>query len=129
MANTYEKFEHIGTTLLPLPYAQLTRFITLIFLAVILPAGLVQSIEWGTIPLQFIANLVYFLTDQCASQMEMPFGGDPNDVSGAILDLGQASVFVPPRDPTTKRGSRGPRNCPELSVRPPTSPHRSTSRR
>lgn len=27
MANTYEKFEHIGTTLLPLPYAQLTRFI------------------------------------------------------------------------------------------------------
>ena len=45
-----------------------------------LPLATVLSIGWGVIPLSFFANMVYFLIDMTASQMEEPFGSDDNDV-------------------------------------------------
>ena len=45
-----------------------------------LPLATVLSIGWGVIPLSFFANMVYFLIDMTAAQMEEPFGSDDNDV-------------------------------------------------
>jgi len=80
MSDTIERCEHLGTTLLPLPYAQLTRLTTIVFLQLVVPFAVIQDLKWCTIPLCLVSNIVYFLTDECASQMEMPFGQDLNDV-------------------------------------------------
>ena len=79
MSNTFEQAEHLGTSLLPLPYAQLTRFLALIFL-VILPVAYARALGLFTIPLSLLANLVFFVIDECSGQMELPFGDDENDV-------------------------------------------------
>ena len=78
-ASIYEEVEHFGGSVLPLPYAQLTRLIALLFLCLV-PISTVHGLGWGVIPLCFFANLVYFLVDDVASQMEVPFGHDANDV-------------------------------------------------
>ena len=79
VASIYEEVEHFGGSVLPLPYAQLTRLIALLFLCLV-PISTVHGLGWGVIPLCFFANLVYFLVDDVASQMEVPFGHDANDV-------------------------------------------------
>jgi len=79
MANQFEAAEHLATSIVPLPYAQLMRVITLVYL-MLLPVSVVQTLGWATIPLCFTANIVYFLADSCASEMELPLGSDPNDV-------------------------------------------------
>ena len=78
-SDLYEEFEHLHNTPIPLPYAQLVRLIALIFLLE-LPLSTVASLSWGVLPLSFTANIVYFLTDVCAAEMEAPFGRDANDV-------------------------------------------------
>lgn len=80
MSNILEDSEHLATSLLPLPYAQLTRLLTLGFLAVI-PLAYTSSLGWTIIPLSFVANSVYFLIDECSGQMETPFGEKANDVA------------------------------------------------
>ena len=79
MASTFEDAEHLGTSLLPLPYAQLTRLLTLIFL-VFLPLAYVRLLGWVMVPLSVITNFVFFIVDECSGQMELPFGDDANDV-------------------------------------------------
>ena len=78
-SDLYEQFEHLQNTPIPLPYAQLVRLIALIFL-LSLPVAMVAKLSWLVLPLSLTANLVYFLTDVCAAEMEAPFGRDPNDV-------------------------------------------------
>ena len=78
-SSLYEEFEHLHNTPIPLPYAQLVRLIALIFLLE-LPLATVAALSWGVLPLSFTANIVYFLTDACAAEMEQPFGRDANDV-------------------------------------------------
>ena len=80
MSNILEDSEHLATSLLPLPYAQLTRLLSLGFLMVI-PLAYTSSLGWTIIPLSFVANTVYFLIDECSGQMETPFGEKPNDVA------------------------------------------------
>ena len=144
ISDSFEEFEHLSTTILPLPYAQLIRLIAFIFLLELplatvaavkrrlmlsvpprlsprpppplsslpgpsggedaapfhsapfpsapfhaapfssarfpLPLRPLPSARWGVIPLCLAANLIYFLTDECAAEMEMPFGRDANDV-------------------------------------------------
>ena len=79
MSDAFEELEHLGQTVIPLPYAQLTRLIAWLFLLE-LPLALVKELHWGVIPLSLAANVVYFLTDECAAEMEVPFGPDENDV-------------------------------------------------
>eukprot|EP00966_Prymnesium_polylepis_P320219 7376599-Prymnesium_polylepis.1 len=84
MSNAFEEIEFLSLTLLPLPYAQLSRIICLLFLiAVALSAS--TALSWYTLILCFFVNLMYFSLDEVASQMELPFGLDENDVSGAGL--------------------------------------------
>lgn len=63
-----------------MPYAQVTRGLALIFL-IILPLAYTPSLGLGIVPLSFVVNMIYFLIDDCAGQMEEPFGSDPNDVA------------------------------------------------
>ena len=79
MAATFEEAEHIATSVLPMPYAQLTRLLMLIFVA-ILPVAYVQKLGVLMLPLAFTASAVYFLVDECSGQMETPFGTELNDV-------------------------------------------------
>eukprot|EP00326_Haptolina_ericina_P032402 CAMPEP_0181246406 /NCGR_PEP_ID=MMETSP1096-20121128/43983_1 /TAXON_ID=156174 ORGANISM="Chrysochromulina ericina, Strain CCMP281" /NCGR_SAMPLE_ID=MMETSP1096 /ASSEMBLY_ACC=CAM_ASM_000453 /LENGTH=463 /DNA_ID=CAMNT_0023343233 /DNA_START=1 /DNA_END=1392 /DNA_ORIENTATION=+ len=79
MSNTFDHVEMIGKTQMPLPYAQVCRFTNLLFL-LLLPFAVVRDIKWLTIPLSFVANLVYNTIDRVASEMEHPFGSDTNDV-------------------------------------------------
>ena len=80
MSYILEDSEHLATSLLPLPYAQLTRLLALVFLLV-MPLAYVQNLGLLVIPLSFTANVVYFLIDECSGQMEQPFGNDVNDVA------------------------------------------------
>ena len=52
----------------------------MIFLLV-LPLAYTPSLGLGVVPLSFVVNMIYFLIDDCAGQMEEPFGSDPNDVA------------------------------------------------
>ena len=79
VASTFEDVEHLGTTVLPLPYAQLIRLLVLIYLLE-LPLATVSAIGWGVVPLCFLANIVYFLIDESSAEMEQPFGTDENDI-------------------------------------------------
>ena len=56
MSNVFEATEHLATSLLPLPYAQLTRLLMLIFLCM-LPVAYVSSLGWVMLPLSLLANL------------------------------------------------------------------------
>ena len=79
LAATFEQIEHLGLTILPLPYAQLTRLVALFFL-LLLPLTVPPVLHWGSIPFLFFVNLIYFTADECAAQMETPFGNDTNDI-------------------------------------------------
>jgi len=79
MARVCEEVEHLNMTILPLPYAQLTRLVTFLLL-IILPYASVGDVDFLCIPLSFIANLVFFTVDECSSQMETPFGDDTSDI-------------------------------------------------
>jgi len=79
LSEAFELIEQLGITILPLPYAQLFRMVTIIYLAV-LPFAVVRELGWMAVLLSFLANLVYFTVDECAGEMATPFGADANDV-------------------------------------------------
>lgn len=68
MADQFETVEHLGTSLLPLPYAQLTRLLSLIFLLT-LPLAYVRSLGLMMPFLSLVANFVLFLIDECSGQV------------------------------------------------------------
>ena len=45
-----------------------------------LPVAYVRDLAWGMCPLSLVANLVFFVIDECSGEMELPFGNDENDV-------------------------------------------------
>ena len=96
MSEILERVEFLALTVLPITYAQLARLTTVIFLtgALVIPTGGVlphpismccpcplslaavpvaasAALDWGTIALSFIANIIYFSIDEVAAQMEM----------------------------------------------------------
>jgi predicted membrane chloride channel (bestrophin family) len=82
MATQFQECVLLGTTQMPLPYAQVSRFVCLVFLAS-LPFAIVRSVKWLTIPLCLVANLIYFTIEYTSSQMENPFGDDAHDIDVA----------------------------------------------
>ena len=79
LSNVFEEVEYLGCTIIPLPYAQLTRIVSL-FYVITLPFGTAHELKWFTIPLTLALSLIYFVVDECASEMETPFEGRENDV-------------------------------------------------
>eukprot|EP00964_Phaeocystis_antarctica_P049197 scaffold28499_cov65-Phaeocystis_antarctica.AAC.5 len=131
-ASIYEEVEHFGGSVLPLPYAQLTRLIALLFLCLV-PISTVHGLGWGVIPLCFFANLVYFLVDDVASQMEVPFGHDANDVDLEKMirridkhTAAQMSLLVRPHPNPHPHPSPNPNTAAQMSLLPsqPHPPHR-----
>merc|ERR1719460_2780603 len=79
MNAVFDDVENLARTQIPLPYAQIARFVCLLFL-VLLPFALVSKLKWFVIPTSFLSSIVYFTIDDCAAEMETPFGEDENDV-------------------------------------------------
>jgi len=69
----------IGKTQMPLPYAQISRFVVFLFLVVI-PWAVVRDVKWLSIPLTFLISLIFNTIDFVAAEMEAPFGKDDDDV-------------------------------------------------
>jgi len=84
LGQSFDDMVTLGETLMPIPYAQVTRFVSVVFLTV-LPFSLVNSLHWYTIPVCFVSNLIYLTVSICASEMEAPFGTDENDVDVSKL--------------------------------------------
>ena len=109
LSSVFERIELIGLTIVPLPYAQLARWICLAFLVGIplntmsiawakalkfesMGPGSGEALDdegWGevrihatvlTLLLSLVANVLYFSIDEVATQLEAPFGRDENDV-------------------------------------------------
>jgi len=79
MSEILERVEFLALTVLPITYAQLARLTTVIFLTVV-PVAASKTLNWGTIGLSFVVNIIYFSIDEVAAQMEMPFGRDAGDI-------------------------------------------------
>mmetsp|Transcript_90880 Transcript_90880/g.272937 ORF Transcript_90880/g.272937 Transcript_90880/m.272937 type:complete len:573 (-) Transcript_90880:189-1907(-) len=89
LAQILEHIEFIGLTIVPLPYAQLTRWIALVFLMLIpfkVGAGAYEysddavSADVLCAVVSFASNMIYFAIDEVATQLEAPFGRKENDV-------------------------------------------------
>ena len=80
MSDLFEEFEHLGLTLLPLPFAQLNLLVMIAFLA-LLPFAAADSAGRLLVPFCLLANVVYFTLDSVAAEMETPFGKDISDVA------------------------------------------------
>lgn len=79
MSEIFEEVEHLGATVMPLPYAQIVRLVVLIFILAV-PWALARELDVYVLPVGFITAVVFFTIDECASEMETPFGDDINDV-------------------------------------------------
>jgi len=79
MAEVNEEVELLGLTVLPLPYAQLSRMVCIIFL-ISVPLSCVGDVGWGCLPISFVANVIFFAMDEVSTKMETPFGDDEDDV-------------------------------------------------
>lgn len=76
----FEQIEYLGLTIIPLPYAQLTRVVSL-FYCLMLPFGVAEDLKWAaTITITVVVCIIYFTIDEVSSQMETPFAGRENDV-------------------------------------------------
>lgn len=64
---------------MPLPYAQIVRLVMLVFIMLV-PLSLARELDWVVLPVGIITAVVFFTIDECASEMETPFGDDVNDV-------------------------------------------------
>ena len=79
MASAFDEMLTLSQTLLPIQYAQVSRFVALVFL-LLLPFAMIEDLGYVTLPICFIANTVYLTVDSCASEMENPFGNDETDI-------------------------------------------------
>jgi len=77
----FEEIEHLGVSVLPIAYAQLTRLVSLLFLVAFPFAYATEMVTiWSVLSISLIINVLFFTIDECASQMETPFGMGINDV-------------------------------------------------
>jgi len=79
MSDIFEEIEHLGVTVLPIAYAQLTRVASLLFL-IAFPFAYAAFMSWPMAGACLVLNTLFFTIDECASQMETPFGTSINDV-------------------------------------------------
>ncbi len=99
--------ERIKTTPLPRQYGFFTKSFVWVFV-LLLPFGLVQHLEWGTIPIYIILATIFTITERIGSRTEEPFENKIEDVPMSAIcrnieidlrqQLGEATV-PPPREP------------------------------
>ncbi|SDV51039.1 bestrophin family protein [Chitinasiproducens palmae] len=76
--------ERISST--PIPYAyHVLLHRTVYFYCALLPFGLVDSIGWATPVISVFIAYTFMALDAIASQLEDPFGNEPNDLALAAL--------------------------------------------
>ncbi|WP_373530715.1 bestrophin family protein [Nostoc sp.] len=87
--------ERILKTPIPLVYSIFLKQLLIIY-CLILPIELVSIFKWWTIPVMIVISLILFGIEEIGSELENPFGHDPNDlpldmicdtISGNIEDL------------------------------------------
>jgi ion channel-forming bestrophin family protein len=87
--------ERILKTPAPLAYSIFLKQLLVIY-CLIFPVGLVNSLNWWTAPIMALLSLILFGIEEIGSELENPFGRDPNDlpldricntISGNIGDL------------------------------------------
>ena len=76
--NLQGKAERIKNTVFPYYYNYFTRVFLWIFV-ICLPFGLVQAMEWGTIPMTGVVGFVFFILEKSGSITENPFEGRAAD--------------------------------------------------
>ena len=65
MSELFEEVEHLGQTLIPLPYAQLNRVVAVVFL-ILLPFGTGTTLGHFNVLFCSIVYTIYFTLDACA---------------------------------------------------------------
>lgn len=87
--------ERILKTPAPLAYSIFLKQLLIIY-CLVFPIGLVNSLNWWTAPITTLMSLILFGIEEIGSELENPFGRDPNDlpldricntISGNIGDL------------------------------------------
>ena len=63
---------------------------------VLLPFALVSKLKWFVIPTSFLSSIVYFTIDDCAAEMETPFGEDENVRAAEPREGRTRSLHLPP---------------------------------
>ena len=95
--------ERILKTPVPLAYSIFLKQLLVIY-CLVLPIGLVNSLNWWTAPIMTLLSLILFGVEEIASELENPFGHDPNDlpldvicntISGNIGDIIATNVDSP----------------------------------
>lgn len=68
----------VDTMVLPFPYAQLLLWSLFLF-CFTLPFFVVTELDWATIPACMCITLVFYGLNEVGTELEQPFGVDPND--------------------------------------------------
>lgn len=79
MIDTLTQLDRIRTTPIPMTYASHLRDTLTIYL-LSLPFQLIGSMFWYSIPIVFFTSFMMVGLDGIATQIENPFGYDPNDL-------------------------------------------------
>ena len=66
---------------------------------VLLPFALVSKLKWFVIPTSFLSSIVYFTIDDCAAEMETPFGEDENVRAAEPREGRTRSLHLSPAPP------------------------------
>ncbi|KAL1504974.1 hypothetical protein AB1Y20_008740 [Prymnesium parvum] len=81
LEDVFEEFNYMSEYIMPFSYAQIYQVTTLIFLLVLpFSEGCWDLMGWGTLPMTFIVSTCFLTLNECAKEMELPLGDDPNDV-------------------------------------------------
>ena len=79
MMDNFRSASKIGTTPIPLPFAQMCQFLLTVWV-LSLPFTLVHIFGWYTTIVSAIVALCFFGINEIAIQIEKPFGQDDNDL-------------------------------------------------
>ncbi len=80
LSNILGGCERIASTPVPLGYSVMIHRVVYFYCA-LLPFGLVDAIEWMTPAVSMVMSYSFIALDSLASELEMPFGRDDNDLA------------------------------------------------
>eukprot|EP00931_Biecheleriopsis_adriatica_P045258 TRINITY_DN25942_c0_g1_i2.p1 TRINITY_DN25942_c0_g1~~TRINITY_DN25942_c0_g1_i2.p1 ORF type:complete len:429 (+),score=67.56 TRINITY_DN25942_c0_g1_i2:34-1287(+) len=80
VGSNFWSMDQIDKTQFPFPYAQIVKWLVLIFL-ILLPFSLAPVCSWYTLPFSGLATIGFIGLDEVAEILESPFGDDPNDLN------------------------------------------------
>ena len=87
MVDIVGKCERIKNTPIPIAYAFLLKFFIVLYV-MILPFGLLDELQWWSVPLSLIMYYIMMSIVLTAEEIEDPFGKDLNDLPMDEIALG-----------------------------------------